>query len=78
MHGALSLHQLGFARPMSGYARHRTPIDGLYLCGAGNLTMRIIVVKLTFACVFNTLCGCFFLIYLMPMHKVILAVSLCF
>lgn len=37
MHGALSLHQLGYARPANGYARHRTPIDGLYLCGAGLL-----------------------------------------
>jgi phytoene dehydrogenase-like protein len=35
MHGALSLHQLAFARPMNGYARHRTPLDGLYICGAG-------------------------------------------
>lgn len=35
MHGALSLHQLAYARPMNGYARHRTPLDGLYICGAG-------------------------------------------
>jgi phytoene dehydrogenase-like protein len=34
-HGDLSLEQLFFLRPVSGYARYRTPIDGLYLCGAG-------------------------------------------
>jgi len=34
-HGALSLNQLFSARPMLGYADHRTPIRGLYQCGAG-------------------------------------------
>ena len=34
-HGDLSLEQLFFLRPVSGYARYRTPVDGLYLCGAG-------------------------------------------
>ncbi len=35
-HGSLSLHQLAYARPMSGYADHRTPIQGLYTCSSGN------------------------------------------
>ena len=35
-HGSLSLHQLAYARPMSGYADHRTPIKGLYSCSSGN------------------------------------------
>jgi len=34
-HGDLSLEQLFFMRPVPGWARYRTPIDGLYLCGAG-------------------------------------------
>jgi phytoene dehydrogenase-like protein len=34
-HGDLSLEQLFFMRPVAGWARYRTPIDGLYLCGAG-------------------------------------------
>jgi phytoene dehydrogenase-like protein len=34
-HGSLSLHQLAYARPMAGYAQHRTPLRGLYLCSAG-------------------------------------------
>lgn len=34
-HGSLSLHQLAYARPMTGYAHHRTPLQGLYLCSAG-------------------------------------------
>lgn len=34
-HGAMSLHQLFFMRPVPGWARYRTPVDGLYLCGAG-------------------------------------------
>ncbi|HEY1252566.1 MAG TPA: NAD(P)/FAD-dependent oxidoreductase [Thermoanaerobaculia bacterium] len=34
-HGDLSLEQLFFLRPVSGYARYRTPVEGLYLCGAG-------------------------------------------
>ncbi len=34
-HGQLSLDQLFSARPMLGYADYRTPISGLYMCGAG-------------------------------------------
>src|SRR6202042_1886288 len=34
-HGDLSLEQLFFMRPVPGWARYRTPIAGLYLCGAG-------------------------------------------
>ncbi len=34
-HGDLSLEQLFFMRPVPGWARYRTPIRGLYLCGAG-------------------------------------------
>jgi phytoene dehydrogenase-like protein len=34
-HGDLSLEQLFFMRPVPGYARYRTPVRGLYLCGAG-------------------------------------------
>jgi phytoene dehydrogenase-like protein len=34
-HGELSLEQLLFQRPMSGWARHRTPIAGLWMCGSG-------------------------------------------
>jgi phytoene dehydrogenase-like protein len=34
-HGDLVLEQLFFMRPVPGWARYRTPIDGLYLCGAG-------------------------------------------
>ena len=35
-HGALSLNQLFSARPMLGYADYRTPVPGLYQCGAGS------------------------------------------
>ena len=35
-HGALSLDQLFSARPMLGYADYRTPVNGLYSCGASN------------------------------------------
>jgi len=35
MHGSLALHQLGYARPAFGFARHRTPLANLYMCGAG-------------------------------------------
>jgi phytoene dehydrogenase-like protein len=35
MHGSLALHQLYFARPAFGFSRHRTPLENLYLCGAG-------------------------------------------
>ena len=34
-HGSLSLHQLAYARPVPGYAHHRTPLRGLYLASAG-------------------------------------------
>lgn len=34
-HGDLSLDQLFFMRPVPGWSQYRTPIDGLYLCGAG-------------------------------------------
>lgn len=34
-HGALHLDQLFSLRPAPGYAAHRTPIGGLYLCGSG-------------------------------------------
>lgn len=32
--GAMSLNQLFFLRPVATYAQYRTPIRGLYLCGA--------------------------------------------
>lgn len=34
-HGQLILDQLFFMRPMPGWSTHKTPIDNLYLCGAG-------------------------------------------
>jgi phytoene dehydrogenase-like protein len=34
-HGDLSLEQLFFLRPVAGWSGYRTPIEGLYLCGAG-------------------------------------------
>jgi phytoene dehydrogenase-like protein len=34
-HGDLRLEQLFFMRPVRGWAQYRTPIEGLYLCGAG-------------------------------------------
>jgi phytoene dehydrogenase-like protein len=34
-HGALGLDQLFSARPVVGYADYRSPVNGLYLCGAG-------------------------------------------
>jgi phytoene dehydrogenase-like protein len=34
-HGALGLDQLWAARPLLGYGDYRTPLRGLYLCGAG-------------------------------------------
>lgn len=33
-HGELSLDQLFFMRPVPGYADYRSPVDGLYQCGA--------------------------------------------
>ncbi|MEZ5285817.1 MAG: hypothetical protein R2712_13625 [Vicinamibacterales bacterium] len=32
--GELTLEQLFFLRPVPGWARYATPIDGLYLCGS--------------------------------------------
>ena len=34
-HGDLALDQLFFMRPVPGWSRYRSPILGLYLCGAG-------------------------------------------
>ncbi len=34
-HGDLNLEQLFFMRPVPGWAQYRTPVAGLYLCGAG-------------------------------------------
>jgi len=34
-HGDIRLDQLFFMRPLPGWAHYRTPIEGLYLCGAG-------------------------------------------
>jgi phytoene dehydrogenase-like protein len=34
-HGAMTPDQLFFQRPVGGWARYRTPVQGLYLCGAG-------------------------------------------
>lgn len=34
-HGEHTLDQLYLMRPVPGWARHRTPLAGLYLCGAG-------------------------------------------
>ncbi len=35
MHGALSLDQMFAARPVLGHGHYRTPVKGLYQCGAG-------------------------------------------
>ncbi len=35
LHGDMSPDQLYFLRPVRGYADYRTPVGGLYLCGAG-------------------------------------------
>jgi phytoene dehydrogenase-like protein len=35
-HGQMGLDQLLIMRPVSGYARYRTPFANLYLCGAGS------------------------------------------
>jgi phytoene dehydrogenase-like protein len=35
MHGALSLDQLYSARPVLGHGNYRSPVPGLYMCGAG-------------------------------------------
>jgi phytoene dehydrogenase-like protein len=34
-HGELALDQLFTMRPLLDWARYRTPIEGLYLCGSG-------------------------------------------
>jgi len=34
-HGELTLDQLAFHRPAAGWARYRTPVDGLWLAGSG-------------------------------------------
>jgi phytoene dehydrogenase-like protein len=34
-HGELTLDQILFMRPVPGWSRYRTPVEGLYLCGAG-------------------------------------------
>ena len=34
-HGQLILDQMFFMRPMPGWSTHKTPVDNLYLCGAG-------------------------------------------
>ncbi len=34
-HGQLILDQMFFMRPMPGWSTHKTPVDGLYLCGNG-------------------------------------------
>lgn len=36
MQGAMPLHQLFCMRPVAGWADHRTPVGGLYLCGAAS------------------------------------------
>jgi phytoene dehydrogenase-like protein len=35
LHGDMGDHQVFFLRPVRGYADYRTPVAGLYLCGAG-------------------------------------------
>lgn len=35
-HGDISLEQLFFMRPLPGWSQYRTPVEGLYLCGAGS------------------------------------------
>lgn len=34
-HGEMTLDQFLYMRPVPGYAQYRTPIEGLYMCGAG-------------------------------------------
>jgi phytoene dehydrogenase-like protein len=34
-HGQMALDQLLMMRPISGYGRYRSPVEGLYFCGAG-------------------------------------------
>ncbi|MBI1328119.1 MAG: FAD-dependent oxidoreductase [Alphaproteobacteria bacterium] len=35
MHGVLNLNQMFSARPLLGYGDYRSPVKGLYMCGAG-------------------------------------------
>jgi phytoene dehydrogenase-like protein len=35
LHGEVALDQMLFMRPVPGWSRYRTPIEGLYLCGSG-------------------------------------------
>ena len=35
-HGDMTLDQVVFMRPIPGYARYATPIEGLHLCGVGS------------------------------------------
>jgi phytoene dehydrogenase-like protein len=44
-HGALSLDQIGYCRPVPGYTTHRSPIEGLYMCSGkyGNFPMKTFV-----------------------------------
>jgi len=34
-HGEMSLDQMFLMRPVAGWARYRTPVKGMYLCGSG-------------------------------------------
>lgn len=34
-HGEMSFEQMFVMRPVAGWARYRTPVQGLYLCGSG-------------------------------------------
>ena len=34
-HAEMALDQMLYMRPIPGWYRHRTPVDGLYLCGPG-------------------------------------------
>jgi phytoene dehydrogenase-like protein len=34
-HGEMMLDQILFMRPVPGWAQYHTPIENLYLCGAG-------------------------------------------
>ena len=34
-HGQLMLDQFLFMRPIPGWSNHKTPVEGLYLCGSG-------------------------------------------
>ena len=34
-HGEIQIDQLFMLRPIPGYAQYKTPMKGLYLCGAG-------------------------------------------